>query len=114
EQIISSRDADAHADLWALAVVSYVALVAGLPFRGKDLSDTFTLVRNAQFERPSTLRDDVPVTVDRWFERAFHMDRSQRFTSANEMAQAWQAAAAAVPAPAPPQPQAHLQAQPQS
>src|SRR5690606_27096575 len=72
EQIVSSRDADHHADLWALAVVSYVSLVAGLPFRGKDLTETFGLVRNAQFERPSTLRDDVPVAIDRWFERAFH------------------------------------------
>lgn len=106
EQIVSSRDADHHADLWALAVVSYVSLVAGLPFRGKTLADTFTLVRNAQFERPSTLRDDVPQAVDRWFERAFHMERSQRFSSAAEMLQGWQAAASSSTgtafAPAPP------------
>jgi eukaryotic-like serine/threonine-protein kinase len=93
EQIVSSRDADHHADLWAFAVVCYVSLVAGLPFRGGNLADTFTQVRAAQFERPSTMRDDVPQAIDRWFERAFHMDRSHRFASAREMLEQWQLAA---------------------
>lgn len=94
EQIVSSRDADHHADLWALAVVAYVSLVASLPFHGKNLGETFALVKGAQFERPSHVRDDVPAAIDRWFERAFHIDRGNRFNSAAEMVAAWHQAAA--------------------
>ncbi|MEM9695316.1 MAG: serine/threonine-protein kinase [Myxococcota bacterium] len=97
EQVISSRDVDHYADLWAMGVVSYVSLVGGLPFAGGDLGETITALRSGAFERPSTIRDDVPPSVDTWFERSFHLDRKQRFPTATMAISAWMQAAAGHP-----------------
>ncbi len=103
EQMISSKDADFTADLWALAVVAYVTLAGALPFQGGSLAKTFALLRKGEFERPSSMRDDVTAIIDRWFERAFDSDFNKRFVSAAKMAEALRKAiAGAPPSMAPP------------
>ncbi len=101
EQIISSKDVDHRADLWAMAVLAYIMLVAELPFSGDKLGEVLMAIRMAQFTLPSVLRDGVPPTIDAWFTKAFNIDYNQRFQSAAEMNEAWQRAwTAAVPSPA--------------
>jgi len=106
EQIVSSRDVDHYADLWAFAVLIYVGMCGGLPFHGTNLVETFAEVKDGKFERPSTIRGDISSEVDSWFVRAFHMQREKRFGSAREMVDAWEAAVAGgrvmVPATVPP------------
>ncbi|MEL6211171.1 MAG: serine/threonine-protein kinase, partial [Pseudomonadota bacterium] len=106
EQIVSSRDVDHYADLWAFAVLTYVTMCGGLPFHGTNLIETFAEVKEGRFERPSTIRDDIGPAIDSWFVRAFHMERNKRFATASEMMQAWNAAVAggavAIPATVPP------------
>ncbi|MBN4050407.1 serine/threonine protein kinase [Desulfobulbus sp. AH-315-M07] len=86
EQMISSKDVDFNADLWALAVVAYAALCGGLPFRGKNFGAIFRQFSKSDFPRPSTLREDIPPEVDRWFERAFKPTIPERFGNGAAMA----------------------------
>ncbi len=103
EQMVSSKDADYTADLWALAVVAYVTLAGALPFQGGSIAKTFALLRKGEFTRPSTLRDDVTAVIDSWFERAFDNDFNKRFDSAAKMAESLRKAiAGAPPSMAPP------------
>ncbi len=92
EQILSSKDVDHRADLWAFAVLVYIMLVASLPFQGGTMAEVFMAVRTSQYTLPSALREGLPDGVDAWFARAFHMDVNQRFQTASEMNEAWQRA----------------------
>ncbi len=92
EQIVSAKDVDHRADLWALGVLAYVATTLSLPFRGDKLSEVFGAIRSSRFTPASRLRADLPEGIDAWFARAFHADRAQRFAGAGEMAAAWAAA----------------------
>jgi serine/threonine protein kinase len=110
EQMLSPGDADHSADLWAVAVVAYLLLVASFPFRATRVADLFSLVAKRDFERPSAVREDVSPAVDAWFERAFHPRSQDRFASARELAAGFASAlieqaripqAPAVPMPVP-------------
>jgi len=92
EQILSSKDVDESADLWAFAVLVYVSLVAALPFKGDKLPEMFMAIRTSQYTPPSQLREGLPAGVDAWFAKAFHMDVTQRHASAAAMNEAWQRA----------------------
>ncbi len=111
EQMLNAAEANHTADLWAVAVVAYLLMIAGFPFRTQKVGELFALISVRQFERPSTARDDVPAAVDAWFERCFEPQIDKRFTSAREMAAAFREAIAAKAAPAP-QPQPSHPAQP--
>ncbi|MEZ4440623.1 MAG: serine/threonine-protein kinase [Polyangiaceae bacterium] len=102
EQIVSAKDVDARADLWAFGVLVYVALLAALPFRGKGNAEMFLAIRTAQYEPASALREGLPPAVDAWFAKAFHMDIAERFATAAEMNDAWQRAVTAEPVEAAP------------
>jgi serine/threonine protein kinase len=92
EQIVSAASVDHLADLWGMAVLVYLALVLELPFHGSELADVFMAIKNRKYKTPSALRPELPETVDRFFERAFHPERVERFLSAAEMARAFKEA----------------------
>ena len=89
EQIVSARDVDHQADLWALGVLAYISTTLSLPFQGSKLSEVFAAIRSGTFTPPSRKRAGLPRGVDAWFARAFAVDRSERFSSAHAMAEAW-------------------------
>lgn len=89
EQIISAATVDHQADLWALAVVLYVAATLELPFRGEKLSEVFNAIRTTRPVPPSQHRPELGAAIDAWFEKAFHPQRIERFQSAHEMAETW-------------------------
>lgn len=93
EQFISAKHIDHRADLWALAVVAYLALTGRVPFEGDTLFALARSVRAGKFPSPSALRPDLPAALDAWMERALHRDASLRFESALQMAQAFEDAA---------------------
>ena len=93
ELIESAKDADRYADLWALAVVAYEALTGEVPFNGETLGALCIAIAQADFPPPSQLRPDLPGELDGWFSRALAKSPAARFATANEMAEAFAAAA---------------------
>ncbi|HZO13173.1 MAG TPA: serine/threonine-protein kinase [Polyangiaceae bacterium] len=93
EQIMSSGEVDEQADLWAVAVLAYVALTLKFPFESKNLVELLSIIKVGSFPPVSKLRPELRPHIDVWFARAFHLEKSQRFVSAREMANEWRYAA---------------------
>jgi len=89
DQIVSGASADHHADLWALAVVAYECLVGEVPFGGSTIGMVCANIVAGDYVLPSKVRDDLPVALDRWFEKCFANEPSKRFFSARDMALAF-------------------------
>jgi len=89
EQVMTAREVDAKADLWALAVVAYQCLTGELPFVGETLGMVCVAICKGEYAKPSRLCPDLPPTVDEWFTRALNKDPEKRFASAKEMALAF-------------------------
>jgi serine/threonine protein kinase len=88
EQLLSPKAADWRADMWAVAVLAYRALVGVVPFKGETLPSLSLAICNAQFTPPSEIVSGLPVGVDDWFMRAFAPEPKDRFESDTEMAHA--------------------------
>ncbi|NUQ79095.1 MAG: serine/threonine protein kinase, partial [Polyangiaceae bacterium] len=103
EQIRDSKDIDARSDLWSLAVILFRALSGSLPFPGTTLGAVLADVVSAPIPKIAEVAPDLPPELDTFFERAFSRDRTKRFGSAREMAEAFEAVVRgpSVPAPAP-------------
>ncbi len=102
ELIESAKEATVHADLWALAVVAYEALVGEPPFVGETLGSLCIAIAKAHHTPPSAVAENVPAEVDAWFARAFAAEPGDRFVSAAAMAAAMNTAANATVATRPP------------
>jgi formylglycine-generating enzyme required for sulfatase activity/tRNA A-37 threonylcarbamoyl transferase component Bud32 len=92
EQLKSTKNVDAHADQWALAVVAYELLTGRLPFEGETASAIVMSVAAGEFAAPSTLVSGLGPAVDAFFARVFAKAPSARFASAEELATAFAAA----------------------
>ena len=79
---------DARADLWALAVVAYECLTGRLPFQADSLAILVGRVLFTTPDPPSMLVQELPRSVDAFFERGLAKDRAQRFASARELSDA--------------------------
>ena len=80
-----------QSDLWSLAIVLYKILTGDVPFKGKTYLALARAIRTEQAPEPSKLRGGLPPDVDAFFQKALHKDPAQRFTSAVEMSQAFEA-----------------------
>ena len=89
EQAFSSKSVDARADLWALAVVAYFALVGDVPFNGETVGAICLAIDRAKYRPVTELRPELPASLDDWFARAFARNIEKRFGSAREMADAF-------------------------
>jgi hypothetical protein len=92
EQAESAGAVTKSADLWSLAVVVYQCVTGALPFDAPTLFGLCTRIHDANFERATTLRPELPKAVDAWFARALARDEAARFSSATAMAQGFAAA----------------------
>jgi serine/threonine protein kinase len=93
EQLFSTKDVTAAADLYSLAVVAYECLAGETPFDGDTLAAVHIAIAGGRF-LPITSHDrSLPPTLDGWFARALAQEPSARFASAREMADAFLAAA---------------------
>lgn len=91
EQARGVRDIDHRSDLWSIGVVAFECLSGSRPIGGKVLAD---IMVNVLIEPIPAMSSVVPVppAVDAWMARALARDRDNRFSTAEEMAYAFQAA----------------------
>jgi len=80
EQVLSAKDVN----LWALAVVVYVALAGQMPFRGETIGSLIVAITELDYTNASQLSPVCSDGVDAWFSRAFAREPEKRFGSANE------------------------------
>jgi serine/threonine-protein kinase len=91
EQVMSSKDVDEKADLWALAVTAYYCVTGVLPFTADALGALCVLLLKGEFEPASRVRPDLPPGTDAWFARALAKEPADRFSDARQMALAFAA-----------------------
>jgi len=92
EQLLSSRAVDFRSDLWSLAVVTYQALTRVRPFKGETVGALSVAVNTGLFVLPSVSRPGISPAIDAWMERALRREPTERFSSAREMAEAFERA----------------------
>lgn len=92
EQALGSTTIDYRTDLWALGVVSYLALTGNRPFTGSSIVQLLTAITSGKFRPPSHWRPELGSEVDAWMDRVLSADPSQRHPSAKAMAEAFIAA----------------------
>jgi serine/threonine-protein kinase len=86
EHMFDPEKTDHRSDLFSLGAVAYFALTKRSPFDAETLEGLYFAIDGATFERPSTLRPELPPEIDAWFEKALAHDPEKRFASAREMA----------------------------
>lgn len=87
EQVLSAKAADYQADLWALGVTAYRALVGCMPFMGETMGSLIVAISGAKYQPPSEVVHELSPAVDEWFQGTFSLDHSERHPSALELSQ---------------------------
>jgi serine/threonine protein kinase len=100
EQVRSTRDVDHCTDLWSLGVVAFECLTGRCPFVGEATGELLVQICTAEPLVPSEVAD-VPSGFDAWFLKATSKEKSARFTSAREMADALHLVLEHAPRPSP-------------
>ena len=90
---LESGKVDARADLFAVAVTMWEALVARKLFMSDDPAKTIERVASAPIQKPSELVPGIPAAIDAIVMRGLARDPSRRFSSAKEMLAALKTAA---------------------
>ncbi|MGK4006942.1 serine/threonine-protein kinase [Sorangium sp. So ce1036] len=101
EQFFNPKEVDGRSDLWSVAVMAYEALTGAPPFEQRGLEALLEAIRVGTFPLPSQRRADVTPAVDAWFIKALSRKPSDRFDTAEQMADALRRAASGQPAGAP-------------
>ncbi|MBK6517246.1 MAG: serine/threonine protein kinase [Polyangiaceae bacterium] len=86
EQLGSSKDADARADLYAVGATLFACLTGRSPATGSDLRVLLTNVAQGRIDRdPRALRPETPADLAEAIARALELEPAKRFASAREM-----------------------------
>jgi serine/threonine-protein kinase len=85
EQLESSKDVDARADIWSLGVVLYELLTNAQPFQGDSLPQLCVSIREHATPSLQDQRPDVPAQVDRAVQRCLSKRREDRYQSIAEL-----------------------------
>ncbi len=105
EQFHDPSGVDARADLWAVGVMTYEMLSGRLPLRADSVQAMLVAVATQEPDPINVHLPNAPLSVDAFFRRALARDRTNRFSTAAEMATAL--AALPLGAPQAPPPRAH-------
>jgi serine/threonine protein kinase len=85
EQLFGAK-VDRRSDIFSLGVVFFELLTGVRPFLAKNISEMLRLHETHQPPAPSTLRADVPPSIDAIALRALQRDLAQRYQQAEQMA----------------------------
>lgn len=88
EQLRSSRDVDARADVWSLGVVFYELLTGGYPFEGESLPVLYSAILGLPYKPIRERRPDLPPGIEAILAKCLDKDREKRFASVDEFVQA--------------------------
>ncbi len=93
EQAGGSSELDGRADLWSLAAIAYETLTCDLPVDGSDIEQMFANLRAGRIVPLRQRRPELPVALERFFERAFAPRIEDRYATSAEFALAFESAA---------------------
>ncbi len=82
-------DLDERADLFSVGVCAYYALTGTFPYRGDTVAEIGCSLSRGTYLPVSALRPDLPPELDAWFARAIAIRVDERFSSAEELANAF-------------------------
>jgi eukaryotic-like serine/threonine-protein kinase len=80
---------DLRADLWASAVLTYHCISGAVPFDGETFGAVAIAVTQGQFAPPFAQYGVGSPALDAWFNKALARDLNARFTSAEELSEAF-------------------------
>ena len=87
EQVKGQGQVDHRADLWALGCMTYECLTGRTVWSTEQgVAMTFAQIASAPLPDPLLFRPDLPVTFQRWFEKALARSADDRFQTAKELA----------------------------
>ncbi|HZF47434.1 MAG TPA: protein kinase [Polyangiaceae bacterium] len=89
EHIRGAKDIDARTDLWSLGVILFQMLTGRLPFESFSVGDILAKIIGGPIPLATSFAPDLPPAVDNFLLKAVSRDRSRRFQSAREMADAF-------------------------
>ncbi len=79
EQMNSSRDVDARADIWALGCIFYELLARRVPFLGSSLPEVCLKVISEPVPSLRQARPDIPDAIEATILKCLEKDRNRRF-----------------------------------
>ena len=94
-----AKPVDPRTDVFALGIVLWEMICARYLFRGKTDAVTLKLVREAMVPLPSSLRDDVPESLDRVVMKALRKEPRDRYATAEAFREALSTVLAGLPPP---------------
>jgi serine/threonine-protein kinase len=88
EQVRSSKDVDARADVWSLGVILHELLSGRTPFHGETMTAVLAMIVADPPPPLRTVRPDLSPAVEAIVFRCLNKDRTQRFQNVAELAYA--------------------------
>ena len=88
EQLRSSRDVDARADIWAIGVILYELLSAKLPYRGDTLGALFASILEDPPQPLRKTRPEIPASLEDVILLCLRRKRDERWRSVTVLARA--------------------------
>ena len=84
EQCKDAAHVDGRADIYSLGVVIYQMLTGSSPFRGKNLNETFSNIKNLRVPPPRSIRSDIPEDLENIALKALERDINKRYQHPTE------------------------------